>query len=132
MPRMVVNLCDRFDQRRYSGQRPQIRCIALRSLKELLPNLLDLLVAEPPWATCSRGALDRLRVSVEPASVPTADALTTYSQGCCHCGLSVSVAEHRHSFFSTSSEHLKPFDSPLHQRSISRKEISVTYLYEIQ
>ena len=76
-----MNFRDRLDQFRYSWQRPQIGCIAVRacSLKELRTNLLNLLFAQPPWAARLPGALDRLCVTVEPIVIPTANALTTHA-----------------------------------------------------
>ena len=81
MPGMIVHHGQRFDQFRYPWQCPQIGCIALCScpLKELCTDLLNLIFGQPPSAACSRGALDRRGVPVEPIVIPTTDALAAYS-----------------------------------------------------
>ena len=134
MPGMIVHRSHRFDQLRYPWQCPQIGCIALCScpLEELCTDLLNLIFAQPPSATCSRSALDRRGVPVEPIAIPPTDALTAYSEGCGNSSLPFSFAEQNDCLFPSFPEPLKPSDSPLHKGSIQRKITFVTILYETQ
>jgi hypothetical protein len=134
MSGMVVHLGHCLDELRHPWQRPQIGCVALCPcpLKQVRPDLLYLLMGQPPSSAGLRSPLDGGGVPTEPVVVPTADALTAYSQGHSNSSLWLSFAEQSDCLFSSLSEPLKPSGSPLHTKNIQRRLILVTILYEIQ